>query len=91
VQAKALTLALGHAEFLPVIERVNSIAADTTHASWSVETDRGPAQFTVSQEGDVRALSDDRFLIIDKRGVRYLIRALSELDRQSQRLVGRYA
>jgi ATP-binding cassette, subfamily B, bacterial len=90
-QVAALNHALAQTEFLPVIERVDSIAADTTQSSWSVQTDRGPAQFIVSQEGDVRPISDDRFLVVDKQGVRYLIRALSGLDRQSQRLVSRFA
>jgi sarcosine oxidase gamma subunit len=86
-----LQRALAQTEFLPVIERVVAISADTTHSSWHVQTDRGPAQFVVDQESDVRPISDDRFLVIDKQGVRYLIRALSALDRQSQRLVSRFA
>lgn len=90
-QREALQRALAQTEFLPVIERVVAISADTTHSSWHVQTDRGPAQFVVDQESDVRPISDDRFLVIDKQGVRYLIRALSALDRQSQRLVSRFA
>jgi hypothetical protein len=90
-QREALSRALARTEFLPVIERVLSVAADTTQSAWSVETDRGPAEFVVGQEGDVRAINDDRFLVIDKQGVRYLIRSLSKLDRNSQKLMGRFA
>jgi ATP-binding cassette subfamily B protein len=90
-QLPVLEQALSRSEFLPVIQRVDSIRADTTQSRWRVETDRGMAEFVVHQEEDVRQLVGNRFLIIDRRGVRYLIENVAELDKQSQRLIGRFA
>jgi hypothetical protein len=74
-----------------VITRVLDVQADTTQSEWSVATDRGAARFVVTQEENIRALGDSRLLIIDKQGVRYLVPALEQLDRHSQRLLSRFA
>jgi Domain of unknown function (DUF1854) len=81
---------LSRREFLPVIKRIVRVATETTPAIWEVETDRGPTQFTLDGEENVRRLGHDRALIIDARGIRYLIADAKTLDSHSRRILERY-
>ena len=47
---------------------------------WDVETDRGPARFTLDTEDDVRRISAHRVLITDSRKLRYQVPDTRTLD-----------
>ena len=81
---------LSRREFLPIIRRIVRVATETIPALWEVETDRGPTVFTLDGEENVRRLGHDRALIIDARGIRYLIADTKSLDAQSRRILERY-
>jgi hypothetical protein len=59
-------------------------------SEWEVETDRGPTRFILNNEDDVRRLDDQRALVIDASGIRYLIPDLRSLDAASRRVLERY-
>src|SRR5205085_303292 len=82
--------ALQQKQFMPVILRVLRISRTTEPNEWEVETDRGPTQFPLRSDEDVRRLAGHRALIIDAHGMRYLIPDLLALDAGSRRLLERY-
>ncbi len=77
-------------EFVPVIEKIISLKADTDPAEWDVVTDRGRTFFLIDGDDDVRRLGDNGAILCDTHGIRYLIPDLRELDGPSRRLLGRY-
>lgn len=77
-------------EFLPVIERILSVSADTDPSEWHVTTDRGPTRFLLASEDDVKRLGDQAALVVDSFGVRYLVRDVRALDAGSRRILDRY-
>lgn len=81
---------LGLREFAPVIQRLVSVSAFATPTTWTVETDRGPTQFVLKGEEDIRRLSRDVLLVLDSHGVPFLIRQPQHLDRHSRKLLDRF-
>jgi hypothetical protein len=81
---------LSRREFLPVIRRIVRVATDTVPSTWEVETDRGSTTFTLDGDENVRRLAQDRALIVDARGIRYLIADTKGLDSHSRRILERY-
>jgi hypothetical protein len=77
-------------EFIPVIRRLVRVSADAFPADWEVETDRGPARFTVDAEDDVRRFGPSRVMIADARRVRYQIPDVAALDLQSRKILERF-
>lgn len=78
-------------EFCPAISRITAVSSFATPSTWSVETDRGPTQFTLKAEDDIRRLQGrTRLLIASGEGVQYRIANTAELDRPSQRLLERF-
>ncbi len=77
-------------EFVPIIQRIVRVSADTSPSEWEVETDRGSTRFTVNAEDDVRRLGPDRALVVDTQGLRYLIPDMRTLDGHGRRLLERY-
>jgi hypothetical protein len=55
-----------------------------------VETDRGPTQFVLESDGDVRRLSRNRAFIFDSHGTRYQVEDVRKLDARSRRYLERY-
>jgi hypothetical protein len=82
--------ALARREFVPVIERIEHIAAHAEPCRWQVVTDRGVTSFMLNSEDDVRPVHARRVLITDADGMRYLIPDLRALDAASQCLLERY-
>ncbi len=79
---------LEHEYFLPQITKINSIKDEYRVMNWSVETDRGPRTFEVTnRRQDIRWLSDDHVVIQDADGNKYEIKELSQLDSDSQQLL----
>lgn len=77
-------------DFIPVIERIERISAGANAAEWQVVTDRGPTQFLLKSDDDVRRLGKRSALVIDAYGVRYHVPNTRALDLHSRRLLERY-
>ncbi len=76
---------LARREFVPNIARVVQIRGETPTCRWTVETDRGRVEFVVAEDDHVRRMGGGRVLVIDSRGMRYLIPDITRLDAASQR------
>ena len=79
---------LSQREFLPVIERIESVS-DGEPMEWGVVTDRGLRRFTVAHIDDIVYAPDGSVSITDSVGVRYAISQLSQLESRSRRLLDR--
>ncbi len=82
--------ALDEREFMPVILRLFEVSGYVTPCTWRVETDRGPAQFMLKGEEDIRRITHGALLISDSDGIHYLIRDVADLDRTSRRILDRF-
>lgn len=82
--------ALSVREFLPVIERLESVSSFATPSTWTVLTDRGTTQFLLKGEEDIRRLTGTVLLINDADGVQYMIRDLAAMDKHSRKLLDRF-
>jgi hypothetical protein len=81
---------LGRREFAPIIERILRVQLETDPSQWEVETDRGPVQFLVNSEEDIRRLGPHRRLIVDTHGLRYLVPDTRRLDAGSRKILDHY-
>lgn len=91
VEQRTLLLSeLTRREFVPVIQRIESISSLAEPCEWFVETDRGPTSFVLNSDEHVRKLGQDRALILDSHGLRYLVPDAKQLDAHSRRLLSRY-
>jgi|688.fasta_scaffold08252_12 hypothetical protein len=79
---------LARREFLPTIERIESVS-DGEPAEWSVVTDRGPHRFTVGHADDILRSPDGSAVVIDTFGLRYTIPSIARLDARSRRFFER--
>ena len=77
-------------EFMPVIQRLESVSSFATPSTWRVETNRGRFDFVLKGEEDIRRLSGGALLVVDSHGVQFLIRDLFALDRHSKKLMDRF-
>ncbi len=89
-QRTLLVSELTRREFVPVIRRIVSISSLAEPCEWFVETDRGPTSFVLNSDEHVRKLGQDRALILDSHGLRYLVPDAKQLDAPSRRLLSRY-
>lgn len=82
---------LARREFLPVVQRIIKVQAETDPSHWKVVTDRGPTEFFMEDsDNDVRRLGTHSILLIDTHGTRYLIPDTRRLDAASRRILDRY-
>ena len=77
-------------EFMPEILRVRGVSGYATPCTWQVETDRGDAGFVLKAEEDIRRLSAPALLIVDSRGIQFLIRDPRALDETGRRILERF-
>jgi hypothetical protein len=82
--------ALESREFMPEIRRVTEVSGYATPCTWQVETDRGNTSLILNSEEDIRRLTGPSLLIIDSRGIQFLIRDRSSLDDTSRRILDRF-
>ena len=82
-----VTEELGAQEFVPKILRVHEIDDTFEIIVWKADTDRGPVEFQVKDDEDVRALTDDCVVIRDHAGMLFEIPDLNALDEKSRALV----
>ncbi len=90
VSRELITSALAHIEFMPQIERLQSVSSFATPSTWTVQTNRGLTSFVLKGEEDIRRLRDRSLLITDSHGVTYRIANLMALDRWSRKLLDRF-
>ena len=77
-------------EFVPQILRLRAVSSFSTPSRWSVDTDRGEAQFVLKGEEDIRRIGRSMLLIADNHGLQFLVRDFAALDRPSKRLLERF-
>ncbi len=77
-------------EFMPEIRRVSAVSGYATPCTWQVETDRGATSFILNTEEDIRRLAAPALLIVDSRGIQFLIRDRNSLDDTSRRILDRF-
>jgi hypothetical protein len=77
-------------EFMPEILRVRSVTGYATPCTWRVETDRGDTDLVLKAEEDIRRLSGTALLIVDGRGIQFLIRNPQALDANSRKILDRF-
>ncbi|RFP80087.1 DUF1854 domain-containing protein [Hydrogenophaga borbori] len=77
-------------EFMPRIQRILGVSGYATPSTWTVETERGPAQLVLKAEDDIRRLDGKRLLIQDGNGLQFLVADRFALDRLSRRILNRF-
>ena len=87
---RLLSEELTRREFVPTIRAILRMPVNSEPTEWHVATDRGETSFQVNSVDDVRRLGAQRVLIVDDRGIRYLIEDVSQLDPLSRRVLERY-
>jgi hypothetical protein len=86
----ALNTLLAQREFMPEIQRINSVSSYATPSIWQVSTDKGETTFTLKGEEDIRRLTWTRLLIADSNGLQFVINDISQLDSASRRRLERF-
>jgi len=82
---------LARREFVPVVQRIIRVLADTDPSEWQILTDRGPTTFLMNDsDDDVRRLGPFRAILVDTQGIHYLIPDTRKLDAGSRRILDRY-
>lgn len=82
--------ALAPRELMPRIQRIVAVSTFATPSTWTVETDRGPTQLLLKAEEDIRRLGNGRLLVLDSRGIQFIVPDQFALDRASRRLLNRF-
>ncbi|MBX3621749.1 MAG: DUF1854 domain-containing protein [Rhizobacter sp.] len=77
-------------EFVPTVQRIESVSSFSTPSTWQVSTDRGPTRFVLKGEEDIRRLHDGALLIASAEGLNFRIADRLALDRHSRRLLERF-
>ena len=89
-QRETVLQAVQEREFMPEIERLDGVNSFATPSVWRVQTNRGPTEFVLKGEEDIRRLSMHTLIVSDAHGVQYLIRHLPSLDRHTRKLLDRF-
>ena len=82
--------ALQMREFMPEILRLDGVNSFSTPSTWRVQTNRGPTEFVLKGEEDIKRLSTNTLIVADAHGVQFLIRNLPSLDRHTRKLLDRF-
>lgn len=83
--------ALATREFMPVISNIVSVTSFSTPCTWTVETDRGPTQFVLRGDEDIRHIgTDGALLIADSHGIQFLVRDHLALNVGSRKILDRF-
>jgi hypothetical protein len=82
--------ALAEREFMPEIRGLLGVSTFSTPSTWTVQTDRGPTQFVLKGEEDIRRVGRTMLIVADSRGLQFAVRDLTALDRHSRRLLERF-
>jgi hypothetical protein len=90
LQRAVVSQALQSREFMPEILRLDGVNSFSTPSVWRVQTSRGPTEFVLKGEEDIRRLSTNTLIVADAHGVQFLIRDLPALDRHTRKLLDRF-
>ncbi|HEX4054554.1 MAG TPA: DUF1854 domain-containing protein [Tepidisphaeraceae bacterium] len=78
---------LSATSLIPKIHRVLHVDVRFGFQQWTVETDRGPADFRVQEREDIRFMPDGRFTVKDADGNLYELPSIGDLDEHSRRAI----
>ena len=84
---------LASREFMPVITRIESVSSFNTPSTWQIETAQGKTQLVLKGEEHIRRINGmggNNLLISDNHGIQFLIKDVTQLDKQSRRLLDRF-
>ena len=81
---------LASSEFMPEILRVRSVSGYATPCTWQVETNRGYTSLILKSEEDIRRLMVPTLLIVDGRGIQFLVRDPAALDATSRKILDHF-
>ena len=84
---------LAQREFHPQMQRLVAVSTFSTPSQWTVETDRGPLQFVLKSEEDIRRLGgpgEGRLLITTSHNLQLFVPDRWALDKPSRRLLERF-
>lgn len=81
---------LASSGFMPEILRVKSASTFSTPSTWQIETDRGDTHLILKTEEDIRLLAAPTLLIVDSRGIQFLIRDPQSLDAHSRKILDHF-
>ena len=90
IDRQVIERALQMREFMPEILRLNGVNSFSTPSTWRVQTNRGPTEFVLKGEEDIKRLSTNTLIVADAHGVQFLIRDLPALDRHTRKLLDRF-
>jgi len=90
VDRQVIERALQMREFMPEILRLDGVNSFSTPSTWRVQTNRGPTEFVLKGEEDIKRLSTNTLIVADAHGVQFLIRDLPSLDRHTRKLLDRF-
>ncbi len=88
--ARLIEEELSSREFVPEIQQIHAVSGFSCPSTWQLSTDRGRTELILKGEEDIRRLSATRLLIADANGIQFLVRDLSQLDRQSKKILDRF-
>ena len=77
-------------EFMPEILSVKEVSSFATPCTWHVETDRGPTEFTLKGEEDIRRIGATSLLVADNHGIHFLIRDMYTIDKKTRMILDRF-
>lgn len=81
---------LASRDFAPTIAAIRDVSTFSTPSTWTVDTDRGPTQFVLKTEDDIRRLGEGRLLITGGHGVSFIVPDRLALDKHSKKLLERF-
>jgi len=81
---------IGLRELMPEIYSIHSVSTFSTPSEWDVDTDRGRTKFTLKGEEDIRRLSLWTLIITDSHGLRFYLKDMQALDKNSRKLLDRF-
>ncbi|WP_077035676.1 DUF1854 domain-containing protein [Pelomonas sp. KK5] len=89
-QRELLESEFAQREFIPTLLRIAKVSTFSTPSQWDVETERGPTQFILKSEEDIRRLAEGRLMITSSHGIQYQVPDRFALDRGSRKLLERF-
>ena len=77
-------------ELIPEIFSILSVSTFSTPSDWVVMTDKGRTTFTLKGEEDIRRLATWTLLITDSHGLRFYLKDIQALDKNSRKILDRF-
>ena len=78
-------------EFMPVLQEILSVSSFSTPCTWSVKTDRGPTEFVLRGDEDIRRIGTNGGLLIsDNHGIQYHVHDQYALNAHSKKILDRF-